>query len=111
MPGGGKIGNNNAAKGKEWSDAVRKVLNETVADTFTGPPKSKLKRKRLIIIARKLAIMAQQGDIAAIKEMGDRVEGKVAQSVMLTGADGGPVKTESKTLMVAGVDSKNKNSK
>lgn len=35
--------------------------------------------------------LALRGDMAAIKEIADRTEGKPAQSVALTGGDGGPI--------------------
>ncbi len=68
---GAPQGNNNAGKGKDWADAVRKVLAEE-------DPKNK--RKRLIAIATKLVELAESGDMAAIKEIGDRIDGKAAQS-------------------------------
>lgn len=74
------VGNQNAAKAKIWSDAVRRAL-------ITDDPR--LQRKRLDVLAEKLVEMAMQGDISAIKEVGDRVEGKPAQSI--TGEDGGPI--------------------
>jgi len=75
-------GNNNAGKGKQWSDAIRKVINEVVEDNSGEEP---IQRKRLIIIARKVATMAQAGDIQAIREVGDRLDGKAAQSIALEG--------------------------
>lgn len=62
---GGQPGNNNAGKNKIWSDAVRKAI---------------LSGKRLDSLAEKLISMAEEGDIAAMKEIGDRLEGKPHQS-------------------------------
>ncbi len=46
-------------------------------------------------IADALIESARGGDLGAIKELGDRLDGKVAQQVMLTGdEEGGPVKIE-----------------
>lgn len=67
-------GNQNAAKAKVWSDAVRKVG---------------IRRGALESLANKLWDMALEGDMQAIKEVGDRIEGKPAQAI--TGDGGGPV--------------------
>lgn len=47
------------------------------------------KRKRLFNIADRLVTMAEAGDMQAIKELGDRLDGKPAQAI--TGADGEPL--------------------
>lgn len=44
------------------------------------------------MIAFKLVAMSAKGDIFAIKELLDRVEGKVSQKVALSGEDGGPMR-------------------
>lgn len=74
---GAPKGNNNATKGKMWSDAVRKAL---------------VQRKALKPIAEKLIAMALEGDMQAIKEIGDRLDGKAVQAV--SGEDGGPLVVE-----------------
>ena len=66
MPGGAPKGNTNAAKGKQWSDAVRKVV---------------IQSKKLDTLANKLVDMALDGDLQAIKELGNRLDGKPAQAV------------------------------
>jgi len=43
-------------------------------------------------IAERLIAMARDGDLAAIKELGDRLDGKPAQSHELSGPDGGPIR-------------------
>lgn len=55
------------AKPRIWSNAIRKVA--------TRDP------ERLERLAEKLLSMADQGDMAALKEFGDRVEGKAVQKV------------------------------
>ncbi len=64
---GAQYGNKNAAKGRIWSDAVRKAL---------------LSGKKLDAVARKLVEMACDGDIQAIKEIGDRLDGKAQQAIV-----------------------------
>jgi hypothetical protein len=44
--------------------------------------------ERLRAIAEKLLDKAAEGDMAAIKELGDRLDGKASQQVMLSGSVG-----------------------
>jgi len=71
---GAPLGNKNASKNKIWSDAIRKEV---------------LSRKRLDKLAKKLVDKAEEGDIQCLREVGDRIEGKPAQSIV--GEDGGPI--------------------
>lgn len=50
--------------------------------------------KKLALVAAKLVEVAIDGDIPAIKEIFDRVDGKVPQTTRLTGADDGPIEIE-----------------
>ena len=52
------------------------------------------KTRKLNQIATKLVELAVNGDMQAIKEIGDRVDGRPAQAMELTGKDGGPVEIE-----------------
>jgi hypothetical protein len=45
-------------------------------------------------LADKLLEKAAEGDIGALKEMGDRVDGKVAQGIEHTGEGGGPIQAK-----------------
>ena len=63
---------------KEWRDAVRMAVHELlVAD---GDDKVK-KTRALRLLARRLVTKALEGDVAALKEIGDRLDGKPAQAV------------------------------
>ncbi len=74
-----------ATADKFWSEAVRlAVYRETEGDDGK-------KKKRLNVIADKLCAMAMEGDIAAIKEIGDRLEGKPRQAVEHSGEGGGEI--------------------
>lgn len=79
---GAPVGNQFAAKAKRWSDAIDRAL---------------AKRSRrdgieaLDELAEKLLTLADQGDLGALKELGDRVEGKVAQQTILTGDPQNPI--------------------
>lgn len=60
--------NNNAGKNKPWTDALKRALLRNEG-------------KDLEAIAQKVIEMAKDGDIQAIREVGDRVEGKAVQSL------------------------------
>lgn len=67
---GAPKGNRNAKKGKEWFDALRK---QTV------------QRDTLRKMAEAVCIAAEAGEPWAIAEVGNRFDGKPAQSVELSG--------------------------
>ena len=69
----GQSGNpNGRAKDKLWADAIRIAVNEA----YKGGDRQKLR-----VLADKLVDKALEGEIAAMKEIGDRLDGKPAQSV------------------------------
>ena len=72
---------------KEWRDQIRKAVHE-LRKGDTG------KVKTLRLLARKLVKRALDGDIAALKEIGDRLDGKPAQAVEVAGAGGGALVVE-----------------
>ena len=72
-----------AATGKEWRDAIRLAVHELRED-----PESGARSKVLRQLARKLVEKALAGDMPALKEIGDRLDGRSAQGVELAGADG-----------------------
>jgi hypothetical protein len=47
--------------------------------------------KRLRLVARKLVDRAEEGDTTAIREIFDRVDGRVPQAQHVSGPEGGPV--------------------
>jgi hypothetical protein len=64
---GAPIGNTNARKeNRMWADAIRKTI---------------IQGKRLDALAEKLVSMAAEGDMQALKEIGDRLDGKPSQSI------------------------------
>lgn len=66
---GAPIGNTNGAKeNRLWGDTIRRAVAQDNG-------------KRLRAIAEKLLDLAAEGDIQAIKEFGDRIDGKAPQSV------------------------------
>jgi hypothetical protein len=71
---GAPKGNNNAGKNKVWSEALRKEI---------------VQGDNLPKLARALIAKATEGDVAALREIGDRLEGKPNQSI--TGANDTPL--------------------
>lgn len=69
-------GNTNAKGKRYWSDAVRKALAQTNKGNKTD---------NLAVVAEKLVSMAIEGDLGAIRELGDRTEGKAVAEVLLSG--------------------------
>lgn len=63
------LGNKNAVKGKPWRDAIARALEKD--------------KKALDRVARSLIAKAEEGDIPAIKELGDRLDGRAVQQVDL----------------------------
>jgi hypothetical protein len=61
------MGNSNAARGTLWRDAIRKAL---------AKDKGALEK-----VAESLIAAAQDGDMQAIKKLGDRLDGKAVATV------------------------------
>jgi hypothetical protein len=75
-------GNQYAAKSRVWTEAINRALE------------ARSRRDQVVALeqlAEVLLTKAEQGDMAALKELGDRIEGKSTQAVELTGAEGGPL--------------------
>jgi hypothetical protein len=69
-------GNNYSSKNNRmWADTLRRVLVQSDGEA--------LRR-----IAEALVAKAQEGDISAIKELGDRIDGKSIATTELSGVDG-----------------------
>lgn len=75
---GGQPGNKNAAKNRPWAEAINRAL---LADDG----------KKLRALADKLIDRALEGDVSALKEVGDRADGKPAQQLDLANANGQPL--------------------
>lgn len=82
---GAPTGNTNASRGFRWRRAIEKALDN----------KSKaLGQKALVAIAEQLLDKAIEGDISALRELGDRIDGKVAQQLNIGGQEDNPVKQQ-----------------
>ena len=75
-----------ATSDKEWRGEIRKAVNEL--REVDGEPK---KVRTLRLLARKLADRGLEGEIAALREIGDRLDGKPAQAIAIKGDPDSPV--------------------
>jgi len=66
----------NRSNPKEFADMIRLAVKDTEGD-----------KTKLRVIAEKLTALAVDGDLQAIKEIGDRIDGKAAQTVHTTTED------------------------
>jgi hypothetical protein len=80
---GAPLGNNNNKKNKPWADAIRRALARR-EETGSGASLNRL--------AEALLDKAAEGDLSALKELGDRLDGKSAQAVTVSGDDESPLK-------------------
>lgn len=76
---GPPLGNTNSRMDNRlWGNTIRRAVVQGDGE--------KLRK-----IADKLVEMAQEGDVQAIKEIGDRLDGKPKQQTELSGPDGGDI--------------------
>lgn len=81
---GAPVGNRNAAKAKVWHAAIMRALERRKPADERVAAIDELADKLLDLVAK--------GDLGALKEFGDRLDGKPAQSVTVAGDDeGGPI--------------------
>lgn len=69
---GAPLGNQNASDGKVWRAAIHRALEKR---------NGKGKTAALDEIANKLLAAAEEGQIPALRELGDRLDGKAVQQV------------------------------
>lgn len=83
MSQGAPLGNQNAKKGKAWAEAIRRAIREKCeGEDYEA---------KLATLAKKLVTAAEDGDLAALKEIGDRLDGKAMQQQEISGPEGGPL--------------------
>lgn len=75
MSQGAPLGNQNAKKGKAWAEAIRRAIREK----YDGEDWE----AKLAKLAKELVDAAGEGDMQALKEVGDRLDGKPSQAVDL----------------------------
>lgn len=72
---GAPKGNQNAAKGKVWHGAIMRALDRRTARREDGT-------LEIDHLADKLLDLVSTGDLPALKEFGDRMDGKPAQAII-----------------------------
>jgi hypothetical protein len=78
---GAPVGNKNAAKAKVWAAAINRALERR------KPADERV--KAIDELADKLLGLCFDGDLAALKELGDRLDGKAVQ--VIGGDDENPI--------------------
>lgn len=79
---GGTVGNTNAAKGKQWKAAINRALEK----------RSRVDAKEALdALAEKLLVAAESGEPWALKELGDRIDGRPAQAIVGGDEDDNPI--------------------
>lgn len=70
------LGNRNAAKeNRLWRETIHRVVTQENS-------------KRLRLAAERLVAKAEEGDVRALIELGDRIDGKVTQTIQGPGDEG-----------------------
>lgn len=72
---GAPVGNQNAAKAKIWRAAIERALERRSASRVDG-------KREIDALAEKLLDLVAAGDLPALKEFGDRIDGKPAQAIV-----------------------------
>lgn len=90
---GAPEGNTNSSRDNRlWRNTIIRAIHQ-------GDP------ERLRRIAEALLNKAAEGDVSALRELGDRLDGKATQQVQLTGEGGAPLVTRIE-IVPGGSDSK-----
>ena len=85
---GAPLGNVNASKEKRWYETIDRAIKQDDG-------------QRLRAAAEKLLDLAAAGEPWAVKEIGDRLDGKPKQQTEISGPDGGEIQT---SLTVSFID-------
>ena len=71
------------SKTKKWAEAIDRALHRE--------SEGKGSAKWLDVLANRLIEAAADGDVSALKEVGDRVDGKPKATTEVSGPDGGEI--------------------
>lgn len=95
-PGAPKGNKNSSRANRLWADTIRRALAQ-------DKDPNRLRRLAEALIAK-----AEDGDLGALKEIGDRLDGKPAQQLVLQGDDdGGPVRWQAVERRIVRPDNPN----
>lgn len=90
---GAPKGNTNALRGGMWRAAIKRALDLRDQSRADG-------KRTLDELAMQLIELCELKDLGALREFGDRMEGKAKQQVQLSGDDENPVVVQSITRRV-----------
>jgi uncharacterized membrane protein len=76
------LGNQYAKRSRVWTAAIERALAKRSLND---------QNEAIDALAETLLKKVEEGDVSAIKELGDRLEGKPVQALEHSGADGGPL--------------------
>ena len=82
---GAPFGNQNAKRQRIWHAAILRALETRDKSRVDG-------KKELDALAEKLLDLVATGDLAALKEFGDRLDGKPAQAIVGGEPDDNPIR-------------------
>lgn len=85
MSAGAPLGNNNAGEGKAYLRSLKRALAHKYGSVDEG----------LFALAQVIVGKAEAGDGYALKELGDRFDGKPAQAIEHSGPAGQPIVIQS----------------
>lgn len=91
MPAGAPLGNQNAVKNKPYRDALNRVLAQLEIKDADGNVVVKAGEALRAMIEAQVTAAILKADSTAARDVADRLDGKPAQQVALTGADDGPI--------------------
>jgi len=72
---GAPLGNQNAKNKRLWRAAIERALEKRTSSRLDG-------LKEIDALADKLLELVASGDLAALREFGDRIDGKPAQTII-----------------------------
>ena len=90
---GAPLGNQNAKRQRVWHQAIMRALETRDKSRLDG-------KRELDALAEKLLDLVATGDLAALKEFGDRLDGKPSQQVTLSGDEDNPIQVEGRIKLV-----------
>lgn len=88
---GAPKGNQNARKALKWRDALRYALAQHGRDVEPLEDGEPADMRGLRKIAVKFVNAVDEGESWAMKDLADRIDGKAAQALQLSGPDGGDI--------------------
>lgn len=94
--GGAPKGNTNAAKGRRWAHAIERALEAYPKRAISLSVNQGMDNAAYEYVHK----LMLEKDIAFFRELGDRIDGKAAQQVQLTGDEENPVQTVTRIELV-----------